>query len=667
MSVELAESERRDRALPARLGAALALSGAVALGWLVAARVTAFHAPPPEPIAYSVAFGVAIGLAFVAARIVAASEPDVEVERHSKWESCDRLCPLALTVAVLAILTTWRLQSPASPPRAVLDTWAIALVATPFAFPRFSPSRNGERRRWPVWAATFAVVAFGVASWARLANLASLPAVFSGDEGNQVLDGRDWLLSPRPSDVFGTGWIGTIRLGMIPAGGATFVSESPIGGPRLPYAVAGTLSVAAAGLAAAAAAGPTAAVGCLALLALAPHHVHFSRLASVQILDSLFGAVALALLLLLRRSGSPRLAAFAGVAAGLSLHGYAGGRVMPVLFLVATAWAALTRRWTIRHRAWIVLALLAGFAVAAGPNLRFAANHFADWNGRFNEVSVFQDDWLENEIRIYGSLGGVAAKQLKAGTLGLLYGHDTTAWFSGYPMLGPPVLVGAALAGLGWLIGRRRGFEATLLCLLVAGNLAGVVLTSNVPAPQRFSSLLPALAILGGIAFAGFLRFLPESRSGETPWRAAIGTLAGGALLATGIRGYPLHGDPYVGYGGVHAALAQGAGALLVEPRFRGRPVHLHGRLHVDSSFPTFRYFLSGTRFIDDSPNTSGYTEESFPPGLHLFSPEWIEAAKDWKRQLGLAHGIPLAHPADPTSDVGYLLVVPSNGVQRTR
>ena len=667
MSLEPAGSEPWDRALTARLGAALALSGAVALGWLVAARLIEFHAPPRDPIAYSLAFAIAIGLAFVAARIAAASEPDVDVDRHSTWEPCGRLRLFALTIAALAILATWALQSPSSSPRAVLATWAIALVAVPFAFPRFSPSRNGQRRRWPVWAATFAVVAFAVASWARLTNLASLPAVFSGDEGNQVLDGRDWLLSPRPSDAFGTGWIGTIRLGMIPAGAATFVSESPIGGPRLPYAVAGTLSVAAAGLAAAAAAGPTAAVGCLALLALAPHHVHFSRLASVQILDSLFGALALGLLLLLRRCGSPRVAAFAGVAAGLSLYGYAGGRVIPVLFLAAMAWAGLTRRWTLRHRAWIVLALLAGFAVAAGPNLRFATNHFPDWNARFNQVSVFQDGWLKNEIRIYGSLGGVAGKQLKAGTLGLLYGHDTTAWFSGYPMLGPPVLVGAALAGFGWLVGRRRGFEATLLGLLVAGNFAGVVLTSNVPAPQRFSSLLPALAILGGVAFAGFLKFLPESRPGATPWRAAIGTLAAGALLVTGIRGYPLHGDPYVGYGGVHAALAQGAGALLVEPRFRGRPVYLHGRLHVDSSFPTFRYFLSGTRFIDDPPSSSGYTKESFPPGLHLFSPEWLEAAKDWKGQLGLAHGVPLAHPAYPTQDVGYVLVVPQDGVQRTR
>jgi hypothetical protein len=640
--------------------AAAGLAAATALGWRAAIRLTESHAPPAKPAAYALAFAAAVGLAFVAGRAIAAPGPEPDDgARSPRWAPCNPGRSAAWALSLFAILATWHLQSRPSPPRLELAAWAVALLATPLAFPRVASPPGREARRWPGWAAALAAIAFGVAAWARLANLDELPAVFSGDEANQVLDGQEWLLSPAPSDAFGTGWIGTIRLGMIPAGTGAFVAESPIGGPRLPYAIAGVASVAAAGMAAAVAGGPLAATGCLALLALAPHHLHFSRLASVQILDSLFATVALGLLLLLRRSGSPRVAAFAGVAAGLSLYGYAGGRVIPVLFLAATSWAAFTRRWAARRRAWIVLALLAGFAVAAGPNLRFAVHHFADWNGRFNQVSVFQEGWLENETRIYGSLGRVAAKQLKAGTLGLLYAHDTTAWFTGYPMLGPAVLVGAALAGLGWLAGRRRGFEAIFIGLLVAGNLAGVVLTSNVPAPQRFSSLLPALAILGGVAFAGFVTLLPERGPGGIPWRAAAGTLAAGALLATGIRGYPLDGDPYAGYGGHHAALGQRAAGLLGERRFRGRPVYLHGRLHVDSSFPTFRYFLRGTRLIDDDPNMSGYTEKSFPPGLHLFSHEWLEAAKDWRRQLGLAHGIPLAHPADPTFDVGYVLVVP--------
>jgi hypothetical protein len=633
----------------------VALAASVALAETAAHRLALLHGPPATVAPHVAAFAVAAGLAFVAGSLVA-DDRGRRPREAAALESCRPWRIAILAAALLAALATWILQRE-PPPRLVLASWALALAATPLAFPKVRRAPTGTVR-WPPWAGTVAAVTLAVAAWARLANLDALPPVFSGDESNQVTDGRDWLRSAAPSDPFGTGWIGTIRLGMIPAGAGGLGGNAPIAGPRAPYAVAGTLSVAAAGVAAAALDGPLASVGCLAFLALAPHHLHFSRLASVQILDSLFASLAIALLLVVWRAGSPRVAALAGIVSGLSLYGYAGGRVIPVVFLVATIWVALSRRWPDARRRWIVLAMAAGFAISAGPNLRFAGRHFDDWNGRFNQVSIFQAGWLDMETKRLGSLGRVAENQLRAGTLGLFYADDPTPWFTGHPMV-PPLLAGAAIAGLGWLSGRRRGFAVAIPALVVAGNLAGVALTANAPAPQRISSLLPALAILAGAAFAGLLSVVPERSPGGVRWRTAAATLAAGVLLAVGLRTYPLEAGPYSTYGGRHAALVRSAAWLLTSPRFGRETVHLHGWRYVDSTFPSFQYFLPGRRFTDDDPKMSGYTGESFPPGVHLFSQEWVPTAKDWQRRLGLAHGIALAHPGRPTEDVGYVFVIP--------
>jgi hypothetical protein len=55
----------------------------------------------------------------------------------------------------------------------------------------------------------------------------------------------------------------------------------------------------------------------------------------------------------------------------------------------------------------------------------------------------------------------------------------------------------------GWLIGLRRWCAAGALGLIVAANLAAVILTDSAPAPQRLSSLFPALAIPGAAPLAG--------------------------------------------------------------------------------------------------------------------------------------------------------------------
>jgi hypothetical protein len=645
-----------------RLVAGALLVAAIVLGWAAVARLGRLRTMPQRADSYAILLlltPVAAGFAGMLSRRADPSDPALPDLSTGTLSRCGVLRSTILAVLVFAIAATWRLQSPLRPPPpVVLAAWATALVAVPLAFPSSAgPRRSGARKTSPAMLAGIAVVV-AMAFWARLAGLEEVPAVMGGDEINQVVDGRAWLTGADRMDPFGTGWGGTVRLGMLPAGAGYLWSGTPIAGPRVPYALAGALSVAGAVAVGWLVAGPWAALGSGALLALAPHHLHFSRLASVQILDSFFAVAALALLLAAWGRGSPRTAAFAGVASGLSLYGYAGGRIVPVVLAAAGIAFLFARRWSLARRAWLALALVAGFAVSAGPNLRFAVNHFPEWNARFNQVSIFNRDWFAAETRTLGSPSKVVLNQLKSGTIGLLSVPDTTPWFTGHPLVGPAILVGGALAGLGWLIGRGRLFPATLVGLVFAGNLAGLVLTNGSPAAQRASSLMPALAVLAGAAFAGLLSFVPE-RVGRVSARGAAGALAAGALLATEIRGYPLHSDPYARYGGSHAGFVQSLAELLETPRFRGHPIHLHGLFMMNSTFPTVPYLLPAVRFTDDPPERMEFTAESFPPGIHAFSSEWVESAESWRKRLGIPHAIRLAHPSLPAEDAGYVFVVP--------
>lgn len=643
------------------VGSSLGL--AVAAAGLAAARLARLGTMPARVAPYALVFAIAFCLAVLAGALAPGREPGSHESREPDGElaRCHRRRWTALAVAIVSLSTTWLLQSQPAPPGFLIVAWLAALLATPFAFPRLVPCRRGPaQHRLSRWIVGLVVVALAVGAWSRLANLGELPPVLGGDEANQILDGRDWISGKWRSDPFGTGWYGTVRLGMLPAGFGSLLSDSPIAGPRIPYAVFGTLALVGAAVAAGQIGGLWAAVGGAVFLAFAPHHVHFSRLASVMVLDSFIAAAAVVLVLATWRRGSPRIAAVAGVVSGLSLYGYTGGRVVPVVLLCALATVLLARRWRAR-RAWLGLALAAGFAVAAGPNLRFAVRSFDDWNSRFNHVSIFAKGWMEEEAKRLGSRRAIVASQLKAGTVGLLSAPDSTPWFTGHPIVGPPLFVACALSGAGWLLGRRRWVEALLVGLVVAGNLAGVILTTASPTPQRASSLIPALAIFTGVAFAGLLSLIPESGGGGVQWRFAAGTLAAGAILGIGIRDYPLDWQPYARYGGHHAALAQSAARLLNEPRFRDRPVHLHGVPYVHSSFPSFQYFLPGRSILDDDPKESTLTNASFPPGIHLFSPELVAAGAKWRESLGLFHGIRLPHPSYPAQDVGYVFVVPED------
>jgi hypothetical protein len=639
-----------------RVVAGVLLAGAAVLSKVAAQRLELLHRRPDDSFPYFAAFGLTLLLSLIAG-LIAPARLAVAVEARAPSRLRGRVRFLLYAAAIGTVVLfgwAWIRQGRVESPLPTLAVWASALALGTVAFGIAGRGIVPEPRRGvsPGILAALLVVLIAAAC-ARLIGLEAVPPVFGGDEAEEVMDGTSLIREDFSAEPFGTGWIGTGRLGMLPAGAGALLSKDPVAGPRLLYAVAGVLSVAACAAAAGLVAGGWGALGCAALLAFSPHHVHFSRLAAVFILDAFLAGLAVLLLLAAHRTGSPVCGYLAGVSAALSLYGYAGGRVIAVSFVVALPLLYFVSPVSRGKRLWLLFAAATGFALTAAPGLRFAFQHSIDWNSRLNQVGILNPLWWGAEVSHLGSPAKVIGGQFVSGTIGLLSQQTFSECYLGYPILSPVVLPALALAGLGWMVGRRQFFPVALLALIALGNLANLMLTVPTPAPQRPSSLVPMLAILGGVAMAGFLELVPSRDEEGIPWRGTVGALLIGGLLVRTYGGPPRYWDASPGYGGSHGAFVQSAYEALRSPRYHGEKVILHGLPYLDSYFPTLRYFLPQIRWVDAETQ---HQEQSPPaPGLHLFAPEWLPAARQWRARFRIPFGFALPDPGDPLHDVGYL------------
>ena len=324
------------------------------------------------------------------------------------------------------------------------------------------------------------------------------------------------------------------------------------------------------------------------------------------------------------------------------------------MFLLAAPVAAWRSPATGRARRLLFVALFFGFLAAAGPNLHFAIEHFTDWNGRFGQVTVLSRQWWTDAISFWGSPGNAVSTQFALGTVGLLSVNDMTSWYARYPILGPSLFVALGFAGLGWVFGRRKVFPAVLLLLLAGANVAGEVLTSGAPTPQRASSLLPMLAILGAAAVAGLLALLPEA-TGKVRWRALVGGTFVVLYLAEMASRRPWSADSSPDYAGANTGFAQAVSQLLRTPAWRSRPAYVYGRPYLSTDLPTFQYLLGKRIPADVDP--AGLNPRNLPPGLHFFAPQFEELGRRVRVESS-NRGFALAHPADPSRNLGYVVGV---------
>lgn len=295
-------------------------------------------------------------------------------------------------------------------------------------------------------------------------------------------------------------------------------------GLRLPSVLIGVLTIPAVALLGRHLFGRGTALIAAALLATFPPHVHFSRLALNNIVDPLFGTLALAFLAAGLRAGRTRDFALAGVALGLTQYFYEGGRLLYPLLVIA--WLAVVwvgRRGPgggVRLRPLVVMVIA---AVIIGAPVYYALVGY-EWSftTRLDMVGLSDDYWFQLRHQQIGSdmLNFFVTHVSKTA---LVYTHQLDLpyvflYYGGQQAMIVAPLIPLFLLGLAVCLWRWRSAGASLLLLWLAGTSAGSILMIESAVYTRYVVAFPALALLLALGLTTTARLLiPALR-----WRRAL-------------------------------------------------------------------------------------------------------------------------------------------------
>ncbi len=272
----------------------------------------------------------------------------------------------------------------------------------------------------------------------------------------------------------------------------TWVLGNTLEGIRLASAAAGTLTVLAVyWLARAVFDRPTALLAAL-LLAAFPPHIHFSRLALLNIADPLMGTLGLAFLAQGMVRGRWRDYALAGVFLGLTFYFYNGGRMFYTP--LAAVWAGLGLLvWRPRPPLRGLLVTLAALLITAAPMIYTMRVYGYYLVGRMEASGLGASYWLDLIAR--GDLGAYLHR-LGWALRFTVQNPDDTIYYGGDTPLVLPVLVPLLLLGAAWALYHWRRPGGLLLCLWLVGAAVGNSVLIINAASTRFVIAFPALALL---------------------------------------------------------------------------------------------------------------------------------------------------------------------------
>ncbi len=464
--------------------------------------------------------------------------------RRFSWAFADPLRTALLAVGMLLVLMAGvgaRRASPDSDFAPYLGAWALGLLLFLLALaPRWTFSPRA------VWSAVIhnrhevlpLTVLLLAAFLARAVALGGIPANFGGDEGTQALEAVR-LLGPPLGNPFATGWYSVPTMSFLVAGLGMRVFGFTVAGARMLSALAGTAAVLATYLLARELAGRPVGWGAAILVAFGHYAVHFSRLASNQIADALFGPLILYLLLRglkTEEGGGDRpscrnrfLLALTGVVLGLSWYAYFGARLMTVvvgLYLLGRALAE--PGFLSRHGRGLALMVL-GAALTVWPLALYYIAHPSDFFSRYNQVNIFASGWLRKEMALTGrSAVSLLLQQFWKSVSAFNVTPDPTFWYRpGIPYLDP-------VSGVFFILGltaafrcARRPVGGLLLLWFWALIILGWTLTENPPSSQRGVGGIPVVAILAALGLTetlqGLSRLVGDGRGHL--YRALFGVL----------------------------------------------------------------------------------------------------------------------------------------------
>lgn len=466
-------------------------------------------------------FGIAL-ICFLRLAVLAAGTARVGREDHGLapgWRQRARRIlgqrrTAAVGLALLLNLAAARSANTRPPPASYhlsVLLWPASLVllyATFSPFPHLLQYARRAVRHKPQHAAELALVVglLFTGLLLRVWNLEHIPANLSGDEGTQGMWAVD-VLEGRLRNPFSTGWFTVPTMSFFAQAASLQLFGQSMAGLRTLSALMGTASLVFTYLLARRSLGRQVALFALATLTFNHYHIHFSRLGSNQIADSLFAALSLWLLTEgLRRArsdtdGTKRNVRhwflITGLTIGLSWYGYFGSRVIVLVIAAYLGAQTLAERAFLRRhaRALVLMSLMAFMAVS--PLLLHYADFPENLSARFNQVNFFR--WLEAELGRpnHDSAFNLVARQVWRSISAFNYSLDPTYWYRArIPLLdfvsGILFVLGLAVAASQW----RRAVARLILLWFGLAVIFGWILTENPPSSMRMLVATPAVALL---------------------------------------------------------------------------------------------------------------------------------------------------------------------------
>jgi hypothetical protein len=482
-----------------------------------------------------------------------------------------------------------------------------------------SRARLGEGLRRHRGALLDAGILLVLALALRVIGLDRAPDVIGGDEGLIGMTGRD-LFNLNHGHVFGTIYgYGTAYFQAVGLSLLAFGSDTGIAALRLPAALGGALAVPATYALGRQLFGRRVGLVAGALLATAHMHVHMSRVAYGQSIDTLTAALALFALARGLERRSVGWMAVAGVWLGLAQYGYTAGRLIDLVALVFVVLLLLLDPARLRGARLGLAAALGAAVVTAMPIIRWAIDRAPDYFDRVDKAGFMQSGEMATRIAQTGRPAGlVLLVQMHDAVRAVIAVPPTSFYGARIPMLDA---IWAALLALavGYALWRIRDWRFLLLVLDLAGGLAVLTLGGLVLlAGYRVLGLLPSIAVL--VAFALVMLVERALRGLLVPARLGDAVIAGvvAVVAVYNVNYYFREFVPNCAYMDPRTAAGSIAGRYLADEARAGETVLLLNAPGLDIAGHTATQFFTRRQPLQ-LPTTAPEVPGPGAPGAERF------------------------------------------------
>lgn len=520
----------------------------------------------------------------------------------------------------------------------MLIRWLFGVLMVCFAawlIQENARNATSPRNKWlAIGVAAIVLLAFGLRIW----QLDSIPYTLGGDEGEQGVEILR-VLSGKLTNPFITGWYSVPTFSFFFNAPTVALFGNTNFGLRLTWVLVGTASVLVTYLLVKELKGTRLALFTAALVATYHYHIHYSRLGSNQISDTLLVGLTLFFLMRAYSRGKWLDWALAGTVAGIGQYFYAGGRLALILGLLLVAYLWVRDGFKIKRGKLVGVGIfIIAALVAGGPMFAYATNRPDDYNARANQIGILQSGWLVNEtLRTGKPQAEILLDQFWRAALSFNAYPDRTGWYG----LDAPLL--DRLSGTLFILGI---FSATLWSLhdrrLVpmaawwwSAILTGGMLTDTTPSSQRLiTTSIPAMFF---VAWA--IEHFVSAPGRRLPQIAAA--MAGAAVvLLLSIISINIYFNEYTPqrlFAGEHAMIGTMVSEHVIEDLGPDTQIYFFGAPRMYGNIGTMRYLLADIPKIDvDEPLESRFDPDPLPEKrnlLFIFLPErlgelaWVQEA----------------------------------------